>query len=184
MGDHIKLKSNRRAIRTIHYPLRPRLGFVFTTLAALILVCWSGPVTFTQQGPPSDIAGRYEGFAESKNYGRVPLVADIRQQGSIIAGSLHTPLGDFSITDASYKNGRLTFKAESYDDEGIIAVAWNNDRFVGEFEGFGDKGIVELRRTGPPAPVVDTTPTDNLSKDEWREDLRYLASELPRRHAN
>ena len=137
-----------------------------------------------QQGPPADIAGRYEGFAESKNYGRVPLVVDLRHQGAVIVGSMHTPLGDFSINQASYSNATLTFKAESYDDDGVITVVWKSDRFFGQFEGFGDKGAVELRRTGPAPPVLDTTPTDNLSKEAWREDLRYLANELPRRHAN
>jgi hypothetical protein len=181
------LKSNKCARRIIDSALRAYRRKVLTTLAALILFWWAGaagPAVLGQQGPPSDIAGRYEGFAESKLYGRIPLVADIRYQGSAIVGSLHTPLGDFPITQASYANATLRFKAESYDDDGIITVAWKNDRFVGEFDGFGDKGTVEVHRTGPPAPVLDTTPTDDLRKDKWREDLRYLASELPRRHAN
>ena len=66
----------------------------------------------------------------------------------------------------------------------IITLNFKAGKFVGTFEGFGDSGTVELRRTGPPSPVVDKTPTDNLSKTAWREDLQYLASELPRRHAN
>jgi len=97
---------------------------------------------------------------------------------------MHTPLGDFNIAQASYADGKLVFKAESYDDEGVITLNFKAGRFVGEFNGFGDKGAVELIRTGPPSPVLDTTPNDNLSKAAWREDLQYLASELPRRHAN
>src|SRR5258708_2861547 len=188
MGVRIKLKLNKYAQRRVDSALRPPLRYVLITLTTAILI-WGagaavGPAVMGQQGPPSDIAGRYEGFAESRNYGRVPLVLDIRHQGGVIVGSLHTPLGDFSINDVNYSNAKLVFKAESYDDEGVITVAWKNDRFVGQFDGFGDKGSVELRRTGPPAPVVDTTPTVGLSKDRWREDLRYLANELPRRHAN
>src|ERR1051325_1536801 len=185
MEARTKLQSNKWS--SVNLALR-LLRCALIILAAAILVGRSAGTVDSAglglQEPPTDIAGRYEGFAESTNYGRVPLVVDLRHQGATIAGSMHTPLGAFSINRASYSNGTLTFTAESYDDDGIITVIWKNDRFIGEFNGFGDKGPVELRRTGPPPPVIDTTPTDNLSKDAWREDLRFLANELPRRHAN
>src|ERR1700687_902639 len=151
-------------------------------LAALLSVNAFGQAA--KESPPAEIAGRYEGFALSKVYGRVPLVVEIRYDKQALVGSMNTPLGDFNITQASYADGKWIFKAESYDDEGIITVNFKAGRFVGEFDGFGDKGTVELTRTGPPSPVPDTTPTDNLSKAAWREDLQYLAGELPRRHAN
>ena len=137
-----------------------------------------------RDSPPAQVAGRYEGFAIAKVYGRVRLVVEIRYDKQAIVGSMHTPLGDFNIAQASYSDGKLVFKAESYDDEGVITLTFKAGRFVGEFDGFGDKGTVELTRTGPPSPVIDTTRTDNLSKAAWREDLQYLARELPHRHAN
>ena len=151
-------------------------------LAALLSVAAFGQAA--KESPPAEIAGRYEGFALSKVYGRVPLVVEIRYDKQKIGGSMNTPLGDFNIALASYADGKWIFKAESFDDEGVITVNFKAGRFVGEFDGFGDKGTVELTRTGPPSPVLDTTPTDNLSKAAWREDLQYLAAELPRRHAN
>src|SRR5205823_2028714 len=102
----------------------------------------------------------------------------------VIAGSMHTPVGDFTIMDARYSDDKLVFKFESDDDQGVITLNFKAGRLVGEFEGFGDRGTVELTRTGPPSPVIDTTPTDGLSKMAWHEDLQYLATELPRRHAN
>src|SRR2546423_4903029 len=117
MEERIRLQSNEWPLvdRGLRLP-----SYVLTILAASILV-WCSAVAvdsagLAQQGPPSDIAGRYEGFAESKNYGRVPLVVDLRHQGAVIVGSMHTPLGDFSINQASYSNATLTLKAESYDD--------------------------------------------------------------------
>jgi hypothetical protein len=151
-------------------------------LAVLLSVAALGQAA--KESPPAEIAGHYEGFAIAKVYGRVPLVVELRHDKQAIVGSMHTPLGDFNIVEASYADGRLVFKAESYDDEGIIRLNFKAGRFFGEFDGFGDKGTVELTRTGPPSPVIDTTPTENLSKAAWREDLQYLASELPRRHAN
>ena len=151
-------------------------------LSTLLTVAVFGQAV--RQTPPPDLAGRYEGFANARIYGRVPLVVEIRIDKQAIVGSMHTPLGDFSIMEAVFSDGKLKFKAESYDDEGVITLNREADRLVGEFDGFGDKGTVELTKTGPPSPVIDTTPTDNLSKAAWHEDLQYLAGELPRRHLN
>ena len=151
-------------------------------LAALLSFTAFGQAA--RESPPSEIAGRYAGFAVSTVYGRVPLVVEIRYEKQTIVGSMNTPLGDFNIVQASYADGKLVFKAESYDDDGVITLNFKAGRWVGEYDGFGDKGPIELTRTGPPSPVPDTTPTDNLSKAAWREDLQYLAGELPRRHAN
>src|SRR5258708_26232044 len=151
-------------------------------LAALLSVTGFGQAA--KETRPAEIAGRYEGFALAAAYGRVPLVVEIRYDKRTIVGSMNTPLGHFNIAQASYAYGKLVFKAESYDDEGVITLNFKAGRFVGEFEGFGTRGSVELIRTGPPSPVLDTTPTDNLSKAAWRADLQYLASELLRRHAN
>ncbi|HYK20790.1 MAG TPA: hypothetical protein VEV42_08655 [Pyrinomonadaceae bacterium] len=155
-------------------------------LVCLTLTTTLSPLlTFGQETPsPAEITGRYEGLAVAKVYGTVPLVVELRSEKGAVVGSMHTPLGDFTIKEVTYSNGRLSFKAESYDDEGIITVVFKDGKFVGEFDGFGDKGTVELKRTGPPSPVVDTRPTVNLNKQAWREDLHYLADELPRRHAN
>jgi len=151
-------------------------------LAVLLSVTAFGQAV--KESPPAEISGRYDGFALSKVYGRVPLVVELRYDKQAIVGSMNTPLGDFNIVQASYADGKLVFKAESYDDEGVITLNFKAGRWVGEYDGFGDKGSIELTRTGPPSPVPDTTPTDNLSKAAWREDLKYLATELPRRHAN
>ncbi len=167
--------------------LGPLMNLFQRQVAQLVLAALLSVTVFGQAGkesPPVEIAGRYEGFAIAAIYGRVPLVVEIRYDKQAIVGSMNTPLGDFNIAQASYADGRLVFKAESYDDEGVITLNFKAGRFVGEFEGFGTRGSVELIRTGPPSPVLDTTPTDNLSKAAWRADLQYLAGELPRRHAN
>jgi hypothetical protein len=154
-----------------------------TRLVLTVLLSITAFGQAAKESPPAEIAGHYEGFAVSSVYGRVPLVVELRYDKQTIVGSMNTPLGDFNIVQASYADGKLVFKGESYDDEGIITLNFKAGRFVGEYEGFGDKGSIELTRTGPPSPVPDTNPTDNLSKAAWREDLQYLAGELPRRHA-
>src|SRR6266849_3926927 len=96
-------------------------------LAAFLSVTAFGQAV--QQSPPAQVAGRYEGIADSKIYGRVPLVVEIRYDKQALVGSMHTPLGDFTITKASYSDGKFVFKAESYDDEGVITLNFNAGRF-------------------------------------------------------
>jgi hypothetical protein len=136
--------------------------------------------------PPTaqDISGRYEGVAKTAAHGDLPIAIEIRQQNGALTGSMDTPLGNLSITGGSFNGGTLTLKVESYDDVGTITATVEGGRLVGEFSGFGEKGHLDLKRTGPPSPVVDTRPVATLSAEKWREDLRYLAAELPRRHKN
>jgi hypothetical protein len=162
--------------------MKPLYALVYFTVTVTFLPF--APVFQGTTQSPSEVAGRYEGLAQAKVYGPVPLIVELRSEKNALLGSMHTPLGDFVIKDVTYSNGRLSFKAESYDDEGIITVVFKEGRFIGEFDGFGDKGTVELKRTGPPSPAVDTKPTDNLDQKKWREDLHYLGTELPQRHAN
>jgi hypothetical protein len=114
--------------------------------SAIILGLVTAAVTVSVQAAqessilPAEVTGRYEGLAHSKSYGEVPLVVEIRNEKTRISGSLHTPLGDFSITEATFSNGNLIFKAESYDDEGVVSLRFRDGRFVGEFDGFGNKG--------------------------------------------
>lgn len=134
-----------------------------------------------------DFSGRYEGLVKSQSHGDVPVVVDIRQDNRNINGLMHTPLGDFEITRGDFNAGKLILVVESYDDDGTITVRLEGDRLVGDFVGFGDSGRVELRRTSPPSPIVRpiiVRPILSLTRERWREDLQYLARELPQKHKN
>lgn len=130
-----------------------------------------------------EVAGRYEGVARSRTRGDIPISVEIRIAGGAVTGTMKTPFGDLAIS-GSYADGKLALKIESYDDDGSINARFADGKLVGTFEGFGDSGPVELRRAGPPGPVPDTRPVINLRKEAWREDLRFLADELPKRHKN
>ena len=152
----------------------------------LLVLTLAAPIRAQSTQPPAsqDISGRYVGTAKTESHGDLPVVAEIRQEKGTITGSMNTPLGDLSILSGSYAGGVLTLKVESYDDEGTITASVENGKLVGEFVGFGEKARLELTRTGPPSPPVDTRPVGSLTAEKWREDLRYLAAELPRKHKN
>lgn len=131
-----------------------------------------------------DMSGRYEGVAKTQTHGDVPLVLELRQEKGTFNGSMNTAFGNWPIAGGTYKGEVLTLRVESYDDDGTLTLSLKGNRLAGEFEGFGEKGRVELTRTGPPSPAPDMSFTGSLSKEQWREDLKYLAEELPRRHKN
>ncbi|HVG21754.1 MAG TPA: S41 family peptidase, partial [Blastocatellia bacterium] len=135
-----------------------------------------------QPAVDSEISGRYEGIGKTQSHGDVPIVIEIRSVKGTITGTMHTALGDFALNHGSYTEGKLTLTVESYDDEGSMTASLDDGKLVGEFIGFDEKARLELKRTGPPSPLI--RPTLSLSKEAWREDLLYLAKELPRRHKN
>jgi hypothetical protein len=151
-------------------------------LLALSVLIAAGRLRAQVVSAPTDVSGSYEGVARTESHGDIPISIELRQERGAITGSMGTPLGDLSITGGSFAAG--TLKIESYDDVGTITATVEGGRLVGEFVGFGERGRLELKRTGPPSPVVDTRPVAALGAEKWREDLRYLAAELPRRHKN
>lgn len=130
------------------------------------------------------VAGHYEGVIKTSALGDVPVKLDLRVDGNNLTGTMHTPLGDVAVTGGHYAEGRLTIKMEVNGDEANFDGRFAEQRITGEFSGFGQTGKVDLKRTGEAPPPVDTSVRLSLSKEAWREDLRYLAREIPRRHKN
>jgi hypothetical protein len=97
---------------------------------------------------------------------------------------MQTPLGDVPVTGGSYSEGRLTIMMEVNGDEATFAGQLAEGLITGDFSGFGQKGTVELKRTEDAPPAPDTRVHLTQSKAAWREDLQYLAGEIPKRHKN
>ena len=129
-----------------------------------------------------DFSGRYEGIAKTQSRGDVPVVFEFRQAKDSVTGQVQTPLGDLEIARSRFDGRTLTLTVESYDDEGTVTLARAAGGLTGDLVGFGENARLTLRRVGPPSAVV--RPVLTLSADQWREDLRFLAEELPRRHKN
>ena len=143
------------------------------------------PQTMTgAQTVADDISGRYEGTVKSRTYGNLSVAIDLRFDKGNITGTMNTPLGDINIPGGNRSAGKLVLRLENYDDEGSVTGEINNGVLTGEFTGFNDSGTLELKRTGPPSPLIDTRPVLAQSKDAWRADLRFLAQELPKKHKN
>lgn len=130
------------------------------------------------------ISGHYEGIAKSKKHGSIPLSIELIETNGTLAGLIKTPIGDAPINGGSYTNGKLRIDFESDGDPGSIIIELQTG--AGTFTLFDDDGPIQLKRTGATdyKPPVALQQDLSISKEAWREDLQYLAAELPRRHAN
>ncbi len=134
------------------------------------------------------ISGHYEGVAKSRLRGDIPLTIELLDESGVLAGVIKTPLGDIPVTGGGYANGTLRIDFETDGDAGAFVARRTNDAasWAGTFTLFDDAGAVALKRTGATAyaPPAELRQTLDLSAAAWREDLRFLAAELPRRHKN
>ncbi|MBD0326674.1 MAG: hypothetical protein ICV68_09590 [Pyrinomonadaceae bacterium] len=134
------------------------------------------------QSSDAAIAGRYEGVIKTSLLGNVPVQLDLRYDNQKLTGVMHTPLGQINITGGHYDGNRLIIRMEANGDEAIFEGQLAEGKITGNFSGFGQTGTVELKRTGDAPSPVDTRVRLTLSKAQWREDLQFLAKEIPRRH--
>jgi hypothetical protein len=132
----------------------------------------------------SDISGRYEGTADVQGLGKLLIKAEIWQKDGKLSGVLNTPLGDAPIIEGAFANGVMSLKIDAGGDDVFLNGKVEGAKISGEVTGAIAKGTFELKRTGDVLPEVDNSAVLKQSKEKWREDLRFLAAELPRRHKN
>lgn len=132
-----------------------------------------------------DVSGKYEGTADVQGLGKLPIKAEIRQKDGKVSGFVNTPLGDAPVLEGSFKEGILSLKLDAGGDDVFLSGKVGADRKIsGEVSGETAKGTFELKRTGDPSPEADYSIVLKQSKEKWREDLRFLAEELPKKHKN
>lgn len=154
----------------------------FRKFSIFFLLVLCAPVLFAQT---NDISGRYEGTADVEGLGKLPIKAEIRQKNGKLSGVLNTPLGDAPIIEGVFAGGVVSLKIDAGGDDVFLnGKASGDGKISGEVSGAIAKGTFELRRTGDAAPETETAVVLKLSKEKWREDLRFLAGELPKRHKN
>jgi hypothetical protein len=157
-------------------------------LATLLISVW---LCFLANAEPSawaqvtaTVSGHYEGVIKTSTLGDVPVQLDLRYDDGRLTGTMHTPFGEINVAGGGFDAGRLSLRMEVNGDEATFTGKLADGRLTGDFSGFGQTGTVELKRTGDAPPAIDTRVRLSQGKDAWREDLRFLAAEIPRRHKN
>jgi hypothetical protein len=132
---------------------------------------------------PNDPVGYFEGTATSRQAGRLDVSLNLRCDTGRYAGELTTPVGVYAVKEGNFQTGRLHLDLQSGADSITVEAVFDATTLRGTFTAADDGGPVELRRTGDarnPAVARGLNP----SPPQWREDLDFLARELPKRHAD
>src|ERR1035438_5273972 len=153
---------------------------------ALVLV----GLSFSAQGQigckPNGFIGYFEGIATSQQAGKLDVSLNLRCDKGRYAGELVTPAGTYTVKDGHFETGHLHLDLESGADSVTVEAAFDAAVLRGSFATADDSGPVELHRTGDAKGPVAAGGAEGLSlpKDQWHDDLMFLARELPKRHAN
>jgi hypothetical protein len=135
-------------------------------------------------GEPEVPMGYFEGTLKSKQAGDLEVTLNLRDAKGRYEGELSTPLGYFVLKEGSFEERRLRLRFDTDFGRGTIEARVVAGVLRGTTQVGDDAGTIELRRVGDPKPPAPAGPVLNFGTEQWREDLQYLARELPKRHAN
>ncbi len=153
-------------------------------LACVGLTLMTWPVSGQAQNgcKPGDPAGYFEGAATSQQAGKLDISLNLHCDNGRYAGELVTPAGTYTVKDGHFDQGQLHLNLDSGADTVTVDAILDAEVLRGKFAAGTDASPAELRRTAGPKNAVGAGLS--LSKEQWRQDVAYLAAELPKRHAN
>lgn len=165
----------------------------WATIGVLFLlfrgVCLPAFMAQGQKPPDSDksaasdaISGRYEGIVKGPSVGDLYITMEIKNDDGNITGVIVASGSTIKIISGNYALNRLTVKFQVGGSDVVISAVYQDSKLVGNYTLAGETGTVDLKRIANEGDASNAI--NRLSKKEWREDLHYLASELPKRHKN
>jgi hypothetical protein len=132
---------------------------------------------------PTDPTGYFEGTATSQQAGKLDVSLNLRCDAGQYGGELVTPVGTYSLESGRFEKGELHLTLAAGADTVTLDADLNAASLHGKFASGDDSGPIAMRRTGDAKPPSGGE-TVTLTKQQWHEDLAFLARELPKRHAN
>lgn len=150
-------------------------------VAFLLVAC--SVFSRAQNACKKDATGYFQGTANSRQAGKLDVTLNVYCDHGRYAGELVTPVGTYSVQAGHFDSGQLHLDLVTGTDVVTINGTFNAGTLQGTFVSGDDNGPIELRRLGDPKTQVAQAGTD-LTKEQWHEDLAFLARELPKRHAN
>lgn len=157
-----------------------RARFACVILAAVV---WSCSARAQGGCKPKDPTGYFEGTATSQQSGKLDVSLNLRCDNGRYAGELVTPVGTYAVTEGRFDAGQLDLKLEAGTDTVNVECRLDGGSLRGKFSSGDDTGPLELRRIGN-AKALPVAEGSDLTKQQWHEDLAFLARELAKRHAN
>ena len=132
-----------------------------------------------------DPFGHFEGWATSAQAGKLDIALNLSCTDGRYAGTLTTPIGSYTVTAGSFREGHLRLQfAQGGATQITVETKIAGSELRGTFMSGDDKGPLQLQRTGEAQPRAANEVTLSLTAQQWKEDLSYFARELPKRHPN
>jgi len=111
------------------------------------------------------------------------VTLNLRCQGRKYEGQPGTPVGTYLVKDGRVSSGQVRLELAAGADSVTVDAQFAAGILRGRFASGQDSGPVELRGTGDSKQAASSE-WSTLSQEQWRTDLKFLAQELPKRHAN
>lgn len=153
-----------------------------TILASLAAAIVSAGAAHAACGP-GDLSGLYEGAADVPGGGQTDVTLNLACAPEGYKARLVTGMGEFAVKDLEVGAGRVKFSIDTGASLGTVDLKPDADGLSGGFKVVEDSGAMRLKRRGDAVAPDRLDPHLDLTTAQWREDLRTLAVELPRRHA-
>lgn len=151
---------------------------VLILYATLLAVPWGW-----SQCKAGDPVGHFEGSATSAQAGKLDVSLDLRCVDGHYAGTLNTPVGMYTEIAVTHSEGSLHLQFAQDGTPGVTVEAKTVENGLqGTFTSGDDGGPIALQRSGEVRPVSAGEGSLSLTPQKWREDLNFLARDLPKRH--
>ncbi|WP_394828060.1 S41 family peptidase [Pendulispora albinea] len=170
MGRRIDPKWLRRGILLVAVGAAAHL---FTKQDTPRLVAGEVP----REDPCAGFGGYFEGKGKSDAWGEFDITVNLRCKGDAFEGDVFA--GPAAPIVRAVPNGRHIEIAFGAGGQDKLDVEADGEALRGRIFADGESADIALTRRGDgrPPPHLDS------NADQWREDLRFLAAELPKRHA-
>jgi len=151
--------------------------------SGVILVCWVCVARAATCGP-SVVKGLFNGIGKPPGGTTIEVMLNLVCAGDTYTAQLFTSMGDFAVKSTRSQGARVEVDFDSGASLGELILNSKGKTLDGIVDLAGEHGTVTLKRVGPSLDPDAMKPNLSLSAAEWRADLRFLATELPKRHAN
>jgi hypothetical protein len=133
------------------------------------------------------IPGKYAGTGGEEGQDPFPILIAVTCEGDVVGGLIETVFGNATVTGGETSADRWRLEA-TFDSAPLrLEAARNGEAWTGHYDLAGQTGALNLRRDDAATFAALSAQQEarlDLAVGQWREDLAFLAREIPARHAN
>jgi hypothetical protein len=149
----------------------------------VIFACWACVANSAACGP-GVVTGLFRGVGKPPGGATIDVMLNLVCADKAYIGQLFTSMGDFAVKDMRIQGTHVDVEFDSGASLGTLHLTSKGQTLDGIVELGGDRGTIALKKAGPPLGLDAMQPNLNLTPAQWHADLHFLATELPKRHAN